>query len=244
MVQTRAQQQAIFTEETQRLGDIQIEQTNNNQAQNASLISYRPSQFIMANKIVQTLLAKKLEEAPKFEGKSDENVLKWLKNIGNAFKLAKLDDSTNLALIANYLGGEAEIAKTYSSPAAQQLAAQQLQNRKQGLQESVMHYYNDIHELCEAMDNQMTDQSKLIYLSQGLKLSLHKEVAQKEERLDQSYTHAMQLLESSDNNAPRAPTFINPPQYQQQDPLDRNYYTMTNQQQYRPSGSYYRPQQQ
>ncbi|CAF4699842.1 unnamed protein product, partial [Didymodactylos carnosus] len=99
---------------------------------------------------------------------------------------------------------------------------------------------------------------KLIYLLQGLKLSLHKEVArqepktplefiqvaQKEERLDQSYTQAMQLLESSDNNAPKAPTFINPPQYQQQDPLDRTYYTVTNRQQYRPSGSYYRPQQQ
>ncbi|CAF1157109.1 unnamed protein product, partial [Didymodactylos carnosus] len=33
-----------------------------------------------------------------------------------------------------------EIAKTYSSPAAKQLAAQQLQSRRQGLQESVMHY--------------------------------------------------------------------------------------------------------
>ncbi|CAF1578496.1 unnamed protein product, partial [Didymodactylos carnosus] len=192
MVQTRAQQKAIFTEETQRLGDIQIEQTNNNQAQNASLICYRPSQVIMASKIVQTLLAKKLEEAPKFE----ENVLKWLKSIGNAFKLATLDDSTKLALIAKYLDGEAsewylsnmddldtwskfciEIAKTYSSPAAKQLAAQQLQSRRQGLQESVMHYYNDILQLCETMDSQMTDQSKLIYLLQGLKLSLHKEVA-------------------------------------------------------------------
>ncbi|CAF4696854.1 unnamed protein product, partial [Didymodactylos carnosus] len=96
MVQTRAQQQAIFTEETQRLGNIQIEQTNNNQAQNASLICYHPSQVIMASKIVQTLLAKKLEEAPKFEGKFEENVLKWLKSIGNAFKLATLDDSTKL----------------------------------------------------------------------------------------------------------------------------------------------------
>ncbi|CAF4227808.1 unnamed protein product, partial [Didymodactylos carnosus] len=134
-------------------------------------------------------------------------------------KIAK-DDSTKLALIAKYLDGEAsewylsnmddldtwskfciEIAKTYSSPAAKQLAAQQLQSRRQGLQESVMHYYNDILQLCETMDSQMTDQSKLIYLLQGLKLSLHKEVArqepktplefiqvaQKEERLDQSY---------------------------------------------------------
>ncbi|CAF4035494.1 unnamed protein product, partial [Didymodactylos carnosus] len=96
--------------------------------------------------------------------------------------------------------------KTYSSPAAKQLAAQQLQSRRQGLQESVMHYYNEILQLCETMDSQMTDQSKLIYLLQGLKLSLQKEVArqepktplefiqvaQKEERLDQSYTQAMQ----------------------------------------------------
>ncbi|CAF4699019.1 unnamed protein product, partial [Didymodactylos carnosus] len=73
-----------------------------------------------------------------------------------------------------------EIAKTYLSPAAKQLAAQQLQSRRQGLQESVMHYYNDILQLCETMDNQMTDQSKLIYLLQGLKLSLHKEVARQE----------------------------------------------------------------
>ncbi|CAF1299626.1 unnamed protein product, partial [Didymodactylos carnosus] len=159
----------------------------------------RPSQFIMASKIVQTLLAKKLKEAPKFEGKFEENVLKWLKSVGNAFKLATLDDSTKLALIANYLGGEAsewylsnmdnldtwskfciEIAKTYSSPAAKQLAARQLQSPRQGLQESVMHYYNDILQLCETMDSQMTDQSKLIYLLQGLKLSLHKEAARQE----------------------------------------------------------------
>ncbi|CAF4065388.1 unnamed protein product, partial [Didymodactylos carnosus] len=32
----------------------------------------------------------------------------------------------------------------------------------------------------ETMDSQMTDQSKLIYLLQGLKLSLHKEVARQE----------------------------------------------------------------
>ncbi|CAF1052466.1 unnamed protein product [Didymodactylos carnosus] len=54
------------------------------------------------------------------------------------------------------------------------LASKKLRNREQGLQESVIDYCEDVIELCETVDPDMTDQSNLNYLMQGLKSSLKK----------------------------------------------------------------------
>ncbi|CAF1543698.1 unnamed protein product [Didymodactylos carnosus] len=91
--------------------------------------------------------------------------------------------------------------KTHSPPLVKEQAAKQLRNRQQGVEEAVIHYYNGIMDLCQTIDSGTTNETKLNYLMQGLKISLRKDcarqqpknplefikVAQKEECLDQAY---------------------------------------------------------
>jgi len=92
-----------------------------------------------------------------------------------------------------------------------ELALKKVGSRQQGLDETVLHYYNDMMELFAMIDMDMTEQYKVKYLKAGLKVSLKKEVmrkdltsaeqfleiAQTEEKLDSSITVQMDDIQSS-----------------------------------------------
>jgi hypothetical protein len=55
-------------------------------------IVYRPFEFLMAEKTVATIISKTLEQAPKYCGKSDQNVDEWLKDPCAKFRMAEVTE--------------------------------------------------------------------------------------------------------------------------------------------------------
>ncbi|CAF1082964.1 unnamed protein product [Didymodactylos carnosus] len=158
-------------------------------------IVHIPREFIMADQILVNLIAKKSETAPKFSGKLDEDVDVWIRDIVAAFDMAQFEDRQKLQAIPGFAAGQALewfientatfsnwsvflrlLRAAYSSPAAKQLASQQLRQRKQRNDESINQYFTDVLRLCNLVDPHMTDTSKLDHLQHGLKHSLIKDV--------------------------------------------------------------------
>ncbi|CAF4626066.1 unnamed protein product, partial [Didymodactylos carnosus] len=92
-------------DELERLGGIEVEESNNPRQQAHTV--YRPIQFIMAEKLVNSILSKSLEKLPKFSGTITDDVDKWIIDITHELNLVKLDDSHKLAVIQTYLDGDA-----------------------------------------------------------------------------------------------------------------------------------------
>ncbi|CAF1292664.1 unnamed protein product [Rotaria sordida] len=158
-------------------------------------VVYRPTELIMAEKTVATLLSKTLEQTPKYSGKSDQDADEWLKDLTATFRMADITESQALKIIPTFLEGHAKqwfnenntifeswsafkvaFIHTYSSPTAKQLASNRLRTRQQRYDEAVIEYYTDVMKLCKLVDPNMTDASKLDHLYRGLKSSLMKEV--------------------------------------------------------------------
>ncbi|CAF4647930.1 unnamed protein product, partial [Didymodactylos carnosus] len=173
--------QSQVSEEFKRLSVIEIEQINNPTEQRH--IVYRPISFIMTEKLINTILSNNLEKLPKFGGKRNENVKKWLLDITNELNLVNLDDRQKLSVIQTFLLDDArrwftnnmamitewsifaiQIQKTFSSPIHQELAIKKIGARQQGLDETILHYYNDMMELFDTMDTDMNEQLKVAYL--------------------------------------------------------------------------------
>lgn len=158
-------------------------------------IFYRPLEFVMADKVVSTLLSKTLEQTTKFSGKPDQDADEWLKDLTTTFRMADITEAQALKIIPTFLEGPAKLWFTenlaafeswpvfknqflhnYSSPTLKQLASSRLRNRLQRYNESVIEYYTDVMKLCKIIDPAMTDISKLDHLYHGFKSSLMKEV--------------------------------------------------------------------
>ena len=108
MVQTRQQlkrkkefDQLEFDKEFQRLAGIEIEQTTD--IQDYEHIVYCPILFIMNEKLINTILSHNLDKLPKFSGKSNENVTKWLRDITNELNMVKLTDQQKYSVIQTFL---------------------------------------------------------------------------------------------------------------------------------------------
>ena len=178
--------------EFHRLSDIDIDLPS---ATLASHVVYLPFEFTMAGKTVATIIAKTLEETPKFSGKSDQNVEEWLKDLTAKFNMAEITESQALKIISTFLEGSVKewfienqqtfeswthfkeiFLRTYVSPAIKQLASHRLRNRQQRLDEPIIAYYTDVMKLCKTVDPSMTDTCKIDHLCHGLKHSLLREV--------------------------------------------------------------------
>jgi hypothetical protein len=176
-------------QEFQRLAVIEVEQTNN--LKNQEHIVYRPLEFVMAEKLINTRLSVDLDKLPKFGGKNNENVKKWLTDITKELNLVNLNDQQKFSIIQTFLVGDArqwfinnmstmtnwstfsiQIHTTFSSIFHQELALKQVGTRQQGLDETVLHYYNDMMQLFDIIDMEMPGQYNVAYLKAGLKLSL------------------------------------------------------------------------
>ena len=210
-----------FETETRRLRGIKVERTNQLIDPYPEHIIYRPKlyQSNMDEKLTISLLSNSSDKLPKFGGKNSENVSKWLTKITNELDVFKLSDGQKLLMIPSVLVDDArqwyvnnlaklvdwstfsrEIQKSFSSPVHRSLAIKQIGNQRQGLEETVLHYYHEIMELCDTIDSEMKDELKVGYLLNGVKMSLQKEImrqnpktasefliiAQAEEKLDLS----------------------------------------------------------
>ena len=69
-----------------------------------------------------------------------------------------------------------QLQKTFASPVHQELALRKVGSRQQAFDETILHYYNDMIELFDMIDINMSDQYKVAYLKAGLKVSLKREV--------------------------------------------------------------------
>jgi hypothetical protein len=195
MVLTRQQLIEQFWEEVDRLSQMDIEQTNNLEEGEQNNVVHRPLLVNMDGKLLTTLITSTIDKLPKFSGKNTENVNKWLTKITNELDLLKLLDQQKLMLIQTFLVDDArqwyinnlssiatwsmfveQIQKAFSSPIHQKLALKQVGSRIQGMDESVLHYYNEMMELFKTIEATMDDGLKVAYLKAGLKASLLKEV--------------------------------------------------------------------
>ncbi|CAF1561871.1 unnamed protein product, partial [Adineta ricciae] len=70
--------------------------------------------------------------------------------------------------------------------------------RVQGVEETVLHYYHEMIELCDMIDNDMNDELKVGYLLAGVKVSLRKEVMRKDPKNPTEFLHAAQEEEKLD----------------------------------------------
>ncbi|CAF2994422.1 unnamed protein product [Rotaria sp. Silwood2] len=223
MVLTRLQQKQL-EEESKRENLIEINpvseqdigraidvRTNENLSAQQSLSSG------MAQKSLTMHISKQLDQLPLFSGKLNENVIKWLNGITNELNVMKYDDDQKLSVIQTYLMDDARkwfinnsarlgtwpsfceaIVKTFSSSFAKEVAINQVSQRRQGLNETVMHYYSEMMELFYIMDHQMSDSLKVSYLKTGLKLSLKKEVSRKNRDTPAEFLKIAQEEESLD----------------------------------------------
>ncbi|CAF4338301.1 unnamed protein product [Rotaria sp. Silwood2] len=181
----------LIETEFHRLGNIDINFPDHTPI---NPIVSNPTNLIMAEKTVATLLSKALEQTPKFSGKPDQDADEWMKNLTDTFRMADMSEVQALKIISTFLEGhpkqwftdnstifeswsvfKAQFIHTYSSPSSKQLASNRLRTRQQRHDEAAIEYYTDVMKLCKLVDPPMTDAYKLDHLYHGLKPSLMKE---------------------------------------------------------------------
>ncbi|CAF2100470.1 unnamed protein product [Rotaria magnacalcarata] len=189
---TRQGAKRLLEAEFQRLSDIDIAFADRI---TVAPIVYRPTELLMTEKTVATLLSKTLEQIPKYSGKPDQNADEWMKDLTAEFHMADITESQALKIISTFLDGHPKqwfienitifeswnVFKTqflhiYSSASSKQLASNHLRTRQQRYDEAVIEYYTDAIKLCKLVDPNMTDASKLDHFYHGLKSSLMKDV--------------------------------------------------------------------
>ncbi|CAF0786226.1 unnamed protein product [Adineta steineri] len=117
--------------------------------------------------------------------------------------LVLLDDArqwyvNNLDAVKDWTTFTREIQNAFSSPVHRSLAIKQIGNRVQGLEETVLHYYHEMMELCDMIDHEMKDELKVGYLLAGIKLSLQKEVMRRNPRNPNEFLNVAQAEEKLD----------------------------------------------
>ncbi|CAF4803774.1 unnamed protein product, partial [Rotaria sp. Silwood2] len=70
-----------------------------------SPVVYRPTEQIMAEKTVATLLSNTLEQTSKFSGKPDQDADEWMKDLTATFRMAHITESQALKIISIFLEG-------------------------------------------------------------------------------------------------------------------------------------------
>lgn len=195
----------ILNSEFKRLSAINIEFENKS---DIKPVVYQPTVFFMAEKLINTVLSNNLSKVPKFSGKGNENVIKWIKDVTNELNLLKLDDVQKLSVVQTFLLDDArrwfinnlellkdwaifidQIQRAFASPVHQELAMKKVGSRQQNMDETVLHYYNDMLELFDMIDIRMPIAYKVAYLKAGLKSSIKKEVVRR------NPTNPQELLE-------------------------------------------------
>lgn len=202
-VQTRAQE---FQRKDLDQKELKSEQSESatSESQIANILQQQQdllnhSTSTMTDKLINTILSNDVNKLPKFGGKSDDNVYKWLKDVTIELNLVNLTDAQKLSVIQTCLVDDArrwfinnkllivdwdtfeyQMKKAFSLPLHQELALRKVGARQQGSSETVLHYYNDMIELFDMIDINMTDQYKVAYLKASLKVSLKKEVMRKD----------------------------------------------------------------
>jgi Retrotransposon gag protein len=189
MVITRSAYQQIFDQEFTRLAQIEPEIFN--------LVSsieyytvYRPTfTSIMEEQFMQNVSKELTKSLTKFSGAREEDVVKWLQEIDEAYDCVKLQPSNRFTAIRSYLTGAAldwfrsnkstivdwstfksAIVEHYQPPFSELLA--RMERRHQLVDESVTNYYHAKMTLCLQVDPEMSASMLIHYLSKGLNPSL------------------------------------------------------------------------
>jgi hypothetical protein len=146
----------------------------------------------MALSFQNLLLSKSVQGAEPFSGADDQDPSDWLDEMETILAIANIKDDARTPIAAQCLSGDAakwykqakrtingswsilqnELIKTFTSTAQQLNISIKLQNRRQGLNESVQSYYLDVLALCAKLDPEMSEKQQRLHLQRGLKPSL------------------------------------------------------------------------
>ena len=80
--------------------NIKVEQANSIDREE---IDHHPIPERMTDKLINTLLSNNIDKVPKFAGKPDESVNKWLTDITNELDMVKISDDKKRMVIQTFL---------------------------------------------------------------------------------------------------------------------------------------------
>jgi hypothetical protein len=168
---------------------------------------------ILSPTISKALIDRFVKDPIKFYGGKD-NVITWLDEIDQQFKMMNLSDSDKLNLIHICLKSEAhqwykqykeqfiswtifvtEITKSFTSNLQRDLAFKKLKQYHQTIHQSVTQYYVEMIKLMKQTDPQMNESTKIQYLMNGLRPSLSTETRRNYPKSTQEFLEQAKIAE-------------------------------------------------
>ncbi|CAF3359308.1 unnamed protein product [Rotaria socialis] len=216
---------------------------------------------------LQQTIADEIIKKPTYFRGSKDDVIDWLDNLEQRFKMAQWNDEQKLQYITVHLQDDAHrwwarvsgtittwssfieaVTKAFGSTKAQQLAFEQLKCYKQTVNQSVIQYYDKIMELCKKVDLAMPDSLKLKYLMAGIRDSLKLHVALQDPKTTEIFLSMARKLEDTlsltSSNGELHSDHINVNAVKFSEPLVRPSIPQQSFKQNRPNTSPYSPSQQ
>ncbi|CAF3804972.1 unnamed protein product [Rotaria sp. Silwood1] len=116
---------------------------------------------------------------------------------------------------SNYISLKNELKTTFSSSIRDEMAFQRLP-RQQNHNETIIDYYNHVLDLCKQADPNMSDESIVKYLKQGVKQSFHEKIIEQDPTTPKEFLRVARRIEDikaslTINTTPTpTPTFTHP----------------------------------
>ncbi|CAF4692617.1 unnamed protein product [Rotaria sp. Silwood1] len=175
-----------------------------------------------------------IDDFPSFTGKPSQNIDKWLNDMHRMLIKMNISDDTKHQHIvkeltgaakewynkhqeecSNYISLKNELKTTFSSSIRDEMAFQRLP-RQQNHNETIIDYYNHVLDLCKQADPNMSDESIVKYLKQGVKQSFHEKIIEQDPTTPKEFLRVARRIEDikaslTINTTPTpTPTFTHP----------------------------------
>jgi hypothetical protein len=158
-------------------------------------------------------LIRTIDDFPSFTGKPSQNIDKWLNDMHKMLTKMNITDDTKHQQIAkkltgaakewynnhqeeclNYMSLKGELKTTFSSLIRDEMAFQRLP-RQQNHNEPIIDYYNHVLELCKQADPNMSDESTVKYLKQGVKQSFREKIMEQDPTTPKEFLRVARRIE-------------------------------------------------
>ncbi|CAF2966380.1 unnamed protein product [Rotaria sp. Silwood2] len=154
-----------------------------------------------------------IDDFPSFTGKPSQNIDKWLNDMHRMLIKMNISDDTKHQQIvkkltgaakewynnhqeecSNYISLKNELKTTFSSSIRDEMAFQRLP-RQQNHNETIIDYYNHVLDLCKQADPNMSDESIVKYLKQGVKQSFREKIIEQDPTTPKEFLRVARRIE-------------------------------------------------
>jgi hypothetical protein len=154
-----------------------------------------------------------IDDFPSFTGRPSQNIDKWLNDMHKMLTKMNITDDTKHQQIVkkltgaakewynnhqdeclNYMSLKSELKTTFSSLIRDEIAFQRLP-RQQKSSETIIDYYNRVLDLCKQADPDMSDESIVKYLKQGVKQSFREKIMEQDPTTPKEFLRVARRIE-------------------------------------------------